>query len=132
MSATAIIASINSTTAAKAQDTKTLTIKLVCGGLITLNFGNSSQMEAVAQVIIDAVRAEPEPEFLVPTTPVAVDGNGTDAGKKKEAEDCFQEDNASYQEEDASADSAEVDAPGSPESSFESYDGYGLTQEINF
>jgi hypothetical protein len=128
MSATAFIASINSNEAATAQDSTTLSIKLMCGGLITLkNFGNPSQMEAVAQVIIDAVHGEPEPEYLVPTTPVAVDSD-SDQDSATDSKG-----GVSNKGGDASSeDSSKEESPGSPESSFESFDGYGLTQEINF
>ena len=48
MSPVAFVASVNSLEAIKVVDGKTMTVKLQCGGLITLNFGSREQLAAVA------------------------------------------------------------------------------------
>ena len=115
--------------AASTPDAQTLVIKYV-GGTATINFSCASMMRDVALSILDAV------------PPIGSRNNSADASNAEDLLPVIYDDNEEKEEakekEDSSLSGSETetededDAPKSPESSFESYSGHGLTQEINF
>ena len=144
--ASTFIASVVDHDAASTPDDRTLIIKYA-GGSATINFGSSTMMRDVALSILDVV----PPSELYPRLRTAVWNNNAHGSERLlltqslvEAEPADDDDEGTVveaepvdEEEEASEDDETDDDPPTPrnedpESSFESYDGHGLTQETLF
>ena len=134
-------ANITSTGVA-APDNTTLVLKHF-GGKVTLTFQDSDHMNEVAAAILAATRP-PTPTPVLPRGEIDVESLKIETGDETGADNNKTGVTATKKEqsvEDLSSQSSSSETNSEPptplnntdpDSSFESYDGYGLTQEINF
>ena len=109
------------------------------GGTITLTFQDAAHLNQVAAAILDATSTSTDAPDPVSAVRPVVDGGVEEAADINDSEEADSdseneaENEAEKPSEAASSGSeTEEEKPKSPESSFESYDGYGLTQELDF
>ena len=115
-------------------DEQTLILKYF-GGTLTLNFSSPKQMEALAHAILIAVDKK---RPVTPASPVVGDQDSVhsdaDADADADADEKSVGSNHSTSESEPTSPppAGKNSHPETPESSFESYDGHGMTQECFF
>ena len=129
--ASTFIASVVGHGATRVTDEHTLLIGYV-GGTATFSFCKSAAMRELALAILVAVPHDNDAAIETNLTNLRVDTGKKEANK--EDDDGSNEDSEDGASSGSEETNDELVTPRNedPESSFESYDGYGLTQEVNF